>query len=221
PATLPDPFAVPAAFFQELQSGRLVPAIESSLIHYVWGLGIGSVLGCAVGLFAATSRTFDDLHFLLARILRPIPPLAWVVFAIAWFQVSHAGAAFVIAIGVFWVNYFATFAGVRHVDPKHYELARAFLQDGPIRRTLTITLPAAAPVIMSGLRTGVGQAWMTLIAAELLGVPGMGQEMNAAAGVGAYNAVVVYMLAISLVYALSDGLFSLAEHRVLRWRPRQ
>ena len=69
------------------------------------------------------------------------------------------------------------------------------------------------------MRTGVGQAWMTLIAAELLGVPGLGQEMNSAAGVGAYEAVVVYMLAISAVYALSDILFATVEGRLLRWRP--
>ncbi|TMV79227.1 ABC transporter permease subunit, partial [Thioclava sp. BHET1] len=82
-----------------------------------------------------------------------------------------------------------------------------------------VTLPAAAPGILSGLRTGVGQAWMTLIAAELLGVPGMGQEMNSAAGVGAYEVVVVYMLVISAVYSLSDWIFGQIERRLLAWRP--
>ncbi len=86
--------------------------------------------------------------------LRPIPPLAWVVFAIAWLQVSHAGAAFVIAIGVFWVNYFSTYSAIRGVDPRFYELARAFGQSGWLNRSLTVTLPAA----------------------ELLGVPGMGRR---------------------------------------------
>jgi len=217
--TIPDPFDVPAALWDEYSSGRMLPAIGSSLIHYVWGLGIGTALGFAVGLMAASSRVFDDIHYMLARVLRPIPPLAWVIFAIAWFQVSHAGAAFVISIGVFWVNYFATASGVRNVDPRFYELARAFGHASFIKRVTSITLPGAMPSILSGVRTGVGQAWMTLIAAELLGVPGMGQEMNSAAGVGAYDAVVVYMLAISLIYTLSDGLFALVENRTLRWRP--
>ncbi|MEM6303900.1 MAG: ABC transporter permease [Pseudomonadota bacterium] len=217
--TMPDPFLVPAAALEEFRTGRLLPAIGSSLIHYVWGLAIGSVFGFLVGGFAATSRSFDDVHAWLARILRPIPPLAWVVFAIAWFKVSHAGAAFVIAIGVFWVNYFATYSAVKNVDPRFAELARAFGQGAYFRLHSAVTLPAAMPGILSGLRTGVGQAWMTLIAAELLGVPGMGQEMNAAAGVGAYEAVVVYMLAISAVYSASDWMFSWAERRALKWRP--
>lgn len=217
--TMPDPFLLPRAFLDELQSGRLLPAIGSSLVHYVWGLALGSLLGFAVGLVVATARWMDALHAWLARILRPIPPLAWVVFAIAWFKVSHAGAAFVISIGVFWVNYFATYSAVRNVDPRFYELARAFGHFRYFKLHGSVTLPAASPGILAGLRTGVGQAWMTLIAAELLGVPGMGQEMNAAAGVGAYEAVVIYMLAISAVYTVSDWIFGAAEDRVLAWRP--
>lgn len=219
PGTIPDPFLLPATLADEWQSQRLLPALLSSLVHYGWGLALGTGLGFLVGALAASSALLDALHAWLARILRPIPPLAWVVFAIAWFKVSHAGAAFVIAIGVFWVNYFATYSAVRHVDPKYYELARAFGQSGFLRQALQVTLPGAAPGIFSGIRTGIGQAWMTLIAAELLGVPGMGQEMNSAAGVGAYEAVVIYMLVISLVYSLSDYLFALIEKRALQWRP--
>lgn len=219
PGTLPDPFKLPQAFMQEWSAGRLLPAIGSSLIHYFWGLALGTFFGIAFGLAAATIRPFDLLQAYLIRILRPIPPLAWVVFAIAWFKVSHAGAAFVISIGVFWINYYATASAVRNIDPRFYELARSFGQGSYWRRAISITLPAIAPGTLAGIRTGIGQAWMTLIAAELLGVPGMGQEMNAAAGVGAYEAVVIYMLAISLVYAVSDLIYVLIEKRVLAWRP--
>jgi NitT/TauT family transport system permease protein len=217
--TLPDPFQLPQALAQEWTSGRLLPAVGSSLLHYFWGLGLGTLVGITVGLAAATMHRFDLLQAYLARILRPIPPLAWVVFALAWFKVSHAGAAFVIAIGVFWVNYFATYSAVRNVDPRFYELARAFGHGSYLARLRSVTLPAIAPGTLSGLRTGIGQAWMTLIAAELLGVPGMGQEMNAAAGVGAYDAVIVYMLVISLLYSLCDVAFVMIERKVLAWRP--
>ncbi|QGG79922.1 ABC transporter permease subunit [Litorivicinus lipolyticus] len=217
--TMPDPFLVPAAIIDEYQSGRLWPALLSSLTHYGWGLGLGTVLGFTVGAAAATQLRFDQIHAGLARILRPIPPLAWVVFAIAWFGVSHAGAAFVIAIGVFWVNYFATYSACKNTDPRYREMAQSFGHRGYFKQTFSIILPEASPGILAGVRTGVGQAWMTLIAAELLGVPGMGQEMNAAAGVGAYEAVVAYMLAISLVYSLTDGVFSQLQRRLLIWRP--
>ncbi|AYN22211.1 ABC transporter permease [Alcaligenes aquatilis] len=217
--TLPDPLALPSALVAELESGRLWPAAQSSLVHYFWGLGLGTVLGILFGLASATLRRFDLLQAYLVRLLRPIPPLAWVVFAIAWFKVSHAGAAFVIAIGVFWLNYFATYSAVRSVDPRYYELASAFGHGSYFSRAWTVTLPAIAPGLLSGVRAGIGQAWMTLIAAELLGVPGMGQEMNAAAGVGAYDAVVVYMLIISMVYTVCDMLFLTLNKWILQWQP--
>lgn len=217
--TIPDPFQLPAALLAEWQSNRLLPAIQSSVVHYAWGLSIGTFLGLLFGASCALSTNTRELTSWLVGILRPIPPLAWVVFAIAWFHISHAGAAFVIAIGVFWVNYFAAYSAVAGVDPKYYELAEAFQQHGLLKRFFGVTLPAATPGIFAGIRTGVGQAWMTLIAAELLGVPGMGQEMNSAAGVGAYDAVVVYMLVISVIYIISDLLFLQLEKRALQWRP--
>ena len=88
--TMPGPFLLPQAFLDELQSGRLLPAIGSSLVHYAWGLALGSLLGFLVGLVVATARWMDALHAWLARILRPIPPLAWVVFAIlVLWQLPH------------------------------------------------------------------------------------------------------------------------------------
>ncbi|KAG0739666.1 hypothetical protein G6F24_017266 [Rhizopus arrhizus] len=110
-------------------------------------------------------------------------------------------------------------SAVRNVDPRYYELARAFGHGGYLARAFSVTLPAIAPGALSGVRTGIGQAWSTRIAAELLGGPGMGQEMNAAAGVGAYDAVGVYMLIISLVYTFCDLAFSTVEGKVLQWRP--
>lgn len=217
--TIPDPFAIPRALTEEWQSGRLASAVESSLIHYVWGLFMGTALGFALGAATALSDTLDRLLGGVVRVLRPIPPLAWVIFAIAWFKISHEGAAFVISIGVFWVNYFTTHAAVRGVDRRYYELARAFQQDGAWKRLRDVTLPAAAPGIFAGIHAGIGSALMALIAAELIGMPGIGQQMNVAAGVGDYTTVAVYMLVISLIYTVFDTLFVRFEKLATQWRP--
>jgi ABC-type nitrate/sulfonate/bicarbonate transport system permease component len=216
--TLPDPFALPEAFMAEWKSGGWLRSVRSSLIHYFWGLAAGTGLGLVVGVAAALFDWFDDLHLVVARLLRPIPPLAWVFFAIAWFKVSHAGAAFVISIGVFWINYFASYAAVKGVHEEDLELARSFGHGGLWPRLRTVVFPSAAPGILAGVRTGLGQAWMTLIAAELFGVPGIGQEMNEAASLLLYATVAVYMLTIAAFYSLSDVLFGLVQRRLLRWR---
>ncbi|WP_163478997.1 ABC transporter permease subunit, partial [Klebsiella pneumoniae] len=68
----------------------------------------------------------------VVRLLRPIPGLAWVPFAIIWFGVAPSAAVFIIAIGVFWIAYFAAHGAVRSVDRDLIEVADAFgFRSGP------------------------------------------------------------------------------------------
>jgi NitT/TauT family transport system permease protein len=59
---------------------------------------------------------------------------------------------------------------------------------------------------------------MTVVAAELFGIPGIGQRMMEASGLLATDVVVVYMLTIAALYALFDFLFMRIQRRVLRWQ---
>ena len=220
PRTLvPPPSAVPRAFLSELRNGFWIGSVLASLRHYLAGLAIGSAGGVAFGLATALSPRMEAATSGIARLLRPIPPLAWIPFALIWFGATEGAAAFIIAIGVFWVNYFATLAAVRAIDPGLFEVAAAFGQTGLGARLAKIVLPGASPGLLAGLRTGLGQGWMAVVAAELLGVAGVGQRMSDAAGLLATDVLVVYMLTIALLYAISDAAFLWISRRVLAWTP--
>ena len=216
---VPPPSAVPGAFLSELRNGMWVASLTASLGHYVIGLAIGSLLGIAVGVAVAMSPRLGAAQSGIARLLRPIPPLAWIPFALIWFGASEGAAAFIIGIGVFWVNYFAAIAAVQSIDPGLHEVAAAFGQRGLGARLSKIVLPAASPGILSGLRSGLGQGWMAVVAAELFGVPGIGQRMSDAAGLLATDVLVLYMLTIALLYAASDAAFQWVSRRMLAWMP--
>lgn len=66
---------------------------------------------------------------------------------------------------------------------------------------------------------GLGQGWMAVVAAELFGIPGIGQRMSDAAGLLATDVLVVCMLTIALLYALSDMLLQRVGRRLLAWVP--
>ena len=215
---LPPPSAIPGTFWREVMDGFWLPAVGHSLFHYLIGLVIGTVGGVALGVAMGMSRGLEDGLSWVVRVLRPIPGLAWVPFAILWFGVSPAAAVFIIAIGVFWINLFATAAAVRAVDPDLLELADAFGRRGTMPKLLPVILPAAAPGILSGIRTGLGQAWMAVVAAELFGVPGIGQRMTQAASLIATDIVMVCMLSIAALYGAIDSMFLAIQKRVLRWQ---
>jgi sulfonate transport system permease protein len=216
---LPPPSSLPGAFWRDVQSGAWQEAIFNSLSHYLLGLGLGSGLGVGLGVWAGVSSRFEDATSYIVRVLRPIPGLAWVPFAIIWFGVSTGGATFIVAVGVFWINFYAAIAAVQAVDRDLIEVADAFGHHSIGAKLAKIVLPAAAPGILGGLRTGLGQAWMAVVAAELFGVPGLGQRMMQASSLLATEIVVVYMLTIAALYGLCDYAFVRWRDALLKWKP--
>lgn len=218
PMMLPGPSALPAAFREEIASGAWQSAIGSSLGHYLMGLVVGCGLGLSLGILTGMSRFAEQLTSWVVRVLRPIPGLAWVPFAIIWFGVTPTAAVFIIAVGAFWIVYFAAHGGIRGVDRDLVEVADAFGFRSAHERLFKILLPAAMPGILVGVRTALGQAWMAVVAAEIFGAPGLGQRMIQASSLLATEVVVVYMLTMALLYGLIDTLFVATQNRVLRWK---
>ncbi len=219
PMMLPGPSALPAAFLQEIRSGAWASAVLVSLANYASGLALGAGLGVAFGIVTGMSRTAEDATSWVVRILRPIPGLAWVPFAIIWFGVSPTAAIFIIAIGVFWIVFFATHGAIRSVDRDLVEVADAFGFRSPLQRLMKILLPASTPGILVGLRTALGQAWMAVVAAEIFGVPGLGQRMIQASSLLATELVVVYMLTMAVLYGILDMSFIAVQRWLVRWKP--
>ena len=218
PTLLPAPSMLPAAFLREFNSGIWLTSVGQSLSHYLAGLACGVLIGVALGVATGLWRPLEQALAWVVRVLRPIPGLAWVPFAILWFGVDQAAAIFIITVGVFWIVFFAAQGAIRGVDKELIELADAFGFRSAREKLLKVLLPAAAPGILVGVRTALGQAWMAVVAAELFGVSGLGQRMNQASSLLATDIVVVYMLTMAALYGLIDTLFVAAQSRLLVWK---
>ncbi len=218
-ALLPKPSEVPAAFAGEVRSGLWLEAVGLSLEHYGLGLLCGAAAGIGLGIVTGMSVRSELALAWIVRVLRPIPGLAWVPFAILWFGVDQPAAVFIIAIGVFWIVFFATQGAIRGVDRDLIEVAEAFGFTSAFAKLRKVLLPAALPGVLVGLRTALGQAWMSVVAAELFGVAGLGQRMTQASSLLATDIVVVYMLTIAALYGVMDTLFVLVQGRLLAYRP--
>jgi len=215
---VPPPSSVVPSFIREQAEGLWWHNVVASFRHYFIGVIAGSVLGIALGIASGLWPGVQRSQEGIARLLRPIPPIAWIPFAIIWFGVTETAASFIIAIGVFWFNYFASYTAVKSVDKGFIELAYAFGQGRFINRLTKVVLPAAAPGIFSGIRAGLGMGWVTVVAAELFGIPGIGQRMMEAGGLLATDIVVLYMVTIACLYSICDIAVSIVSNGVLRWQ---
>ncbi len=215
---LPPPSTIPPTLLSEIKTGIWQSMVIASLRHYTIGFVVGSFLGVTLGVAVALFARVEAGQAWLARVLRPIPPLAWIPFAIIWFGITETAAAFIISIGIFWINYFTAMGAVQAVDKDLIEVARAFGHRSFPALLRKVILPGAAPGILSGLRAGLGQGWMTVVAAELFGIEGIGQRMMEASGLLATEVVVLYMFSIALLYGVSDYVFVLIQQRILAWQ---
>ncbi len=104
----------------------------------------------------------------IAQILRPLPPVALVPFAILWFKLGEASKYFLVFWGVFFPVWLNTHLGILAVD-KHYLWAAQSMGAKGKTILFEILLPAASPAIVAGLRVAIGIAFYCLIAAEIAG----------------------------------------------------
>jgi len=215
---LPSPLSVAEAFYAELRSGEMLTALGQSIQHWLPGTVVGTALGVAAGVALGWSGVLDDLSAPIVRLLRPVPPLALIGFAIAWFGINNAGAAFIIAIGAFWINFYAAYGGVESVSDDLLDAARSLGLQGDLGLVRSVVVPAASPQIMTGIRTGIGRCWMLVVASEIFGVPGIGRRIWRASNNLQVDVVIAYILVLSLMFLLVDTVFRAVQRRVLRWQ---
>jgi nitrate/nitrite transport system permease protein len=164
-------------------------------------------LGFLIGLSPLVHRALDPF----IQVLKPISPLAWMPLALYTIKDSAASSIFVIFICSLWPMLINTAHGVAHVRRDWLNVART-LEAGTWRTCSEVILPAAAPVILTGMRISMGIAWLVIVAAEMLvGNLGIGYFVwNEWNNLSLAN-VIFAILVIGLVGMLLDFAFGLAQ----------
>jgi len=216
---LPSFSDVALAFF--LMSWReMLLDISISLLHFGMGLIAGICVGVPIGATMGWFRVVDSLLDPLVEIVRPIPPLSWIPFAIIWFGLAHSSAGFIVFIGVIFPILINSYAGFRDVRKVHVEAAKVLgcTRDYDLMRS--IAFPSAMPSIATGIRVGMGVGWMCLAAAEIFGrSSGLGYKLWHFYELHQIDNVVAYMILLGLIGLFLNNAFRyLVEERILRWQ---
>jgi nitrate/nitrite transport system permease protein len=142
---------------------RVLTSLERVGVGFGLAAVAGVLTGAVIGQSAWLMRGVDPLF----QVLRTVPPLAWLPISLAAFMDSRPSAIFVIFITAIWPIIINTAAGVRAI-PQDYRNVAAVLRLNQVEFFWKIMVPSAAPYIFSGLRIGVGLAWLAIVAAEML-----------------------------------------------------
>jgi NitT/TauT family transport system permease protein len=226
-ASLPSPKAVGIAWWDWIfgprqalswSSGTWGPYVLMSLERVVAGFAIASVAGTALGVLIGWYSVIEDLFDGVINFLRAVPMTAWVPFAVFIFGIHESAAIFLIAFGSFFPVVANAAAGARQT-PRILVRAARMLGTPPRKLLLRVVLPAALPSIFTGLRVGLGLAWVLVIVAEMLAVQGgLGYALWSAYQFSRLDLILAAIASVGGLGLASDRLISLLAQRVLRWQ---
>jgi NitT/TauT family transport system permease protein len=217
---LPSFLQVLAAFSSIWQS-ILIEDLPTSLLHFLIGMIAGLLVALPVGMSMGWFRAADRILDPIVEIMRPIPPLAWIPFAIIWFGLSNEAAGFIIFVGAVFPILINTYVGFRSLPRVYVESAKVLGATKDIDLVRYVAFPYALPSIAGGMRIAMGIAWMCLVAAEQFGVStnGLGYKIWSYYYLHKMDYVLLYMIVLGLLGLLIDRSFRyVVEEKMLKWR---
>ena len=183
------------------------------------GFALALIVALPLGMLIGRVPLIRQLIDPTIQILRPVPVTAWLPLAMIIFGLGPRSAFFLVFLGAFYPILVNTIFGVRSVEPRLFEAAAMLGCSGPAQ-FFRVVLPAALPSIFTGMRLGLGFAWVVIVVGEMTGVQtGLGAIIMEARQLSRTEIVISGMIVIGTVGFLSDRLVMLIGRRLLAWSP--
>ena len=217
---IPPPTDIALSFIDSLKTGEIISHLLTSLGRVIIGFSIAAIVAIPAALLLGYYEKINALVEPLIEVLRPIPPIAWIPIAILLFGLGNDSAYFIIFLGSFFPIFTNTLFGATSLPQIYkntalsFEVSRyAFFKD--------ILFYFSLPYIFTGLKIGIGMAWMSVIAAELVGAQsGLGYFIQMNRVVSQIDKIIVGMIMIGIAgYVLNTSL-SYAEKIALPWKQK-
>jgi NitT/TauT family transport system permease protein len=200
-------------------SGALLTNAIASITRVFMGFFVAMIIAIPLGVILGRSKWARRIIDPTLQFLRPIPVTAWLPLTMIIFGLGPPATIALIALGTFFPMLLNTVDGVRYVEPRLIEAAEML---GTPRAAIfaRVIIPAASPSIFTGIRIGLGLAWVLLVVGEMTGVPtGLGANIMDARQLSRTDLVISGMMYIGILGFLSDRVVMLLGRRALWWNP--
>lgn len=220
PFLLPPPSSVLDAA-NRLRAGYMGSSLgahlAASLSVVLTGYVAAVVIGIPLGILMAWSRPAEIVFGPLINMLRPIPPPAWIPLAILWFGIGLSGKTFVVFVSAVTPCLICAYVAIKEVPANLISAARTL---GASEKELLfqVAIPNGLPVMANGMRIALGNAWATVVAAELVvATAGFGYLIMGGYRNFESNVMAVGMIAIAVVGCAMNAIFLQVERRLVAW----
>ena len=216
-----EPLVVLERIWEWFSGGKIYKHLWVTLLETVLAFVIGTGAGLVVGLWLALSRNASDLLDPYIKAFNSMPRVILAPIFAVWFGLGIWSKVLLGVTLVFFIVFFSVYHGVREVNPVLISNARML---GASKRQLLrfVYLPSATAWVFSSLHAAVGMAFVGAVIGEYLGsARGIGYLILQAEGVFDINTVFAGVLVLTACALVLDWMVTIAERRLLRWRPGQ
>ncbi|KQV95113.1 ABC transporter permease [Pelomonas sp. Root1237] len=215
---IPTPAQVLEKVVEVNASPKFVTNIGISVRRILLGFLVATGLGVGLGILIGRYRIVRGLAMPAMEVFRPIPAIAWVPMSIMLWPDNEVSIVFITFLGAFFPILLNTVHGVEAIDPVLLRAART-LGAGEASLLRHVVLPGALPHIFTGLAVGMGVAWVSLIAAEMIsGQFGIGYFTWEAYSLISYAEIALGMITIGVLGLLCSGAIRLLAKLAMPWQ---
>lgn len=215
---LPPLSKVISAWLELLSSGELLRALGVSLQALSIGFFLSVLFGVPLGLLMGRYRRLESFLDIYMTALLSVPMISFIPFLVIAFGLGLHSRVWIVFLFAFVIIAINTTAGVRDVDPSLTEMARSFgAREGEV--FVKVILPAALPMIMAGIRLGMGRAVLGMVTSEMiLAVVGFGAMLMTFGASFNTPALFATLLTIVLLAVLLLAFVQHLDRRFTPWR---
>jgi sulfonate transport system permease protein len=213
---MPAPEIILTDALDKVKSGILWKHISASFLRVLEGFLAAAAAALILGVLTGLNKYFERFMELVLQILKPIPPIAWIPLAILWFGIGESSKLYIIFYGAFFPILLNTVDGIHNIDKRYLELGRVYEVDKK-RLVWRVILPGALPSILTGIRVGLGNAWVCVVAAEMIAATkGIGYMLTNGRSLSRADDVILAMLLIGIVGKFMDDVLKFVSKKIMK-----
>lgn len=192
--------------------------VMSSLTIALAGFGLAIIIGVPLGLFMGWYKGFDSFMRPLFEIIRPIPPVSWIPLTIVWLGIGLKAKALIVFFAAFVPCLINSYTGIRQTNEVLKNVAKTC---GASNFTIfwKVGIPSSLTLMFAGIKVAIGNAWATLVAAEMLASSsGLGYMILMGRQFGRVDLVILGIVVIGVIGTIITQLIDIVENKVLGWK---
>lgn len=196
----------------------LMVNVWSSLEIALCGFGLAILIGVPLGWLMGWYRGFDSFMRPIFEIIRPIPPVSWIPLTIVWLGVGLQAKSFIVFFAAFVPCLINSYTGIRQTKDVLKNVGKTC---GASYFTIfwKVGIPSSMTMTFAGIKVAIGNAWATLVAAEMLAASsGLGYMILMGRSYGRVDLVIMGIVVIGALGVLISAVINLVENAVLGWK---